>query len=84
MGLNFKKMFTAGAFIVLAATSAIAAPTVYEAEAQADVVTDSIREGAEYSGGKYVSVSMAMDFKVTVEETAVYDITTRVLIKQYD
>jgi len=32
MGLNFKKMFTAGAFIVLAATSATAAPTVYEAE----------------------------------------------------
>ena len=48
MGLNFKKMFTAGAFIVLAATSAIAAPTVYEAEAQADVNAASVKEDAEY------------------------------------
>ena len=84
MGLNFKKMFTAGAFAALAATSATAAPTVYEAEVQAGVNAASVKEDAEYSGGKYVSVSMAMDFKVTVEETAVYDITTRVLIKQYD
>ncbi|HOO51480.1 MAG TPA: hypothetical protein PLK94_09365 [Alphaproteobacteria bacterium] len=84
MGLNFKKKFTAGAFVALAATSVIAAPTVYEAEAQAGVDAASVIEDAEYSGGKYVSVSKAMDFKVTVEETAVYDITTRVLIKQYD
>lgn len=84
MGLNFKKMFTAGAFAALAATSATAAPTVYEAEVQAGVNAASVKEDAEYSGGKYVSVSMPMDFKVTVEETAVYDITTRVLIKQYD
>ncbi len=61
---------------------ASAAPTKYEAEDQTGA---TVKEGAEFSGGKYaVPGSDAMTFTVKVEETAVYDIETKVLIKQYD
>ena len=63
--------------------SAFAAPTMYEAE---DLPGASVAEGAEFSGGKYAKTAdpSGITFTVKVEETAVYDITTKVLIKQYD
>ena len=69
----------------VAATSAYAAPTTYEAESQPGVDTSSIVSAEGFSGGKYVKPgSDGFTFKVKVEETAVYDFTTKVLIKQYD
>lgn len=67
-------------------TSAHATPTVYEAEEQSGVDTSAITSDAtySYSGGKYVQVSKAMTFTVQVDETAMYDIATQVLIHQYD
>ena len=46
----------------------------------------TVVDDADYSGGKYAKPADAsgITFTVTVEETAVYDITTKVLIKQYD
>ena len=63
--------------------SAFAAPTMYEAE---DLPGASVAEGAEFSNGKYAKTAdpSGITFTVKVEETAVYDITTKVLIKQYD
>ena len=63
--------------------SAFAAPTMYEAE---DLPGASVAEGAEFSGGKYAETvdPSGITFTVKVEETAVYDITTKVFIKQYD
>jgi mannan endo-1,4-beta-mannosidase len=63
--------------------SAFAAPTMYEAE---DLPGASVAEGAEFSGGKYAKTEdpSGITFTVKVEETAVYDITTKVFIKQYD
>lgn len=63
--------------------SAFAAPTIYEAE---DLPDASVAESAEFSGGKYAKTAdpSGITFTVKVEETAVYDITTKVLIKQYD
>jgi mannan endo-1,4-beta-mannosidase len=56
---------------------------MYEAE---DLPGASVAEGAEFSGGKYAKTAdpSGITFTVKVEETAVYDITTKVLIKQYD
>ena len=67
----------------IAAASAYAAPTTYEAE---DLSGATVAEGADFSGGKYAKPDDAsgITFTVKVEETAVYDITTKVLIKQYD
>lgn len=67
----------------VAATSAYAAPTTYEAE---DLSGATVAEGADFSGGKYAKPADAsgITFTVKVEETAVYDITTKVFIKQYD
>ena len=67
----------------VAAASAYAAPTTYEAE---DLSGATVAEGADFSGGKYAKPADAsgITFTVKVEETAVYDITTKVLIKQYD
>ena len=67
----------------VAATSALAAPTTYEAE---DLAGATVVEDADYSGGKYAKPADAsgITFTVKVEETAVYDITTKVLIKQFD
>ncbi|MDY6264890.1 MAG: glycosyl hydrolase [Fibrobacter sp.] len=63
--------------------SAFAAPTIYEAE---DLAGATVVEDADYSGGKYAKTAdpSGITFTVKVEETAVYDITTKVLIKQYD
>ena len=74
---------TTTAFAVLSAAIAFAAPTKYEAE---DLAGADIQEGADFSGGKYAKPADAsgITFTVTVEETAVYDITTMVTIKQYD
>lgn len=73
------------AVCAVSAATVFAAPTIYEAEDQAGVDAAAIKSEASYSGGKYVSVSNSpMTFTVKVEETAVYDITTQVLIKQYD
>ncbi|WP_405332173.1 glycosyl hydrolase [Fibrobacter sp.] len=65
------------------AVSAFATPTIYEAE---DLPGASVAESAEFSGGKYAKTAdpSGITFTVKVEETAVYDITTKVLIKQYD
>ncbi|SHK54428.1 glycosyl hydrolase [Fibrobacter sp. UWB12] len=67
----------------IAATSVYAAPTTYEAE---DLSGATVAEGADFSGGKYAKPADAsgITFTVKVEETAVYDITTKVFIKQYD
>ena len=75
---------TLTAFAVLSATAlAFAAPTTYEAE---DLAGATVVEDADYSGGKYAKPADASGiiFTVNVEETAVYDITTKVLIKQFD
>ena len=76
------KTFAAIAAFSMAA-SAFAAPTVYEAE---NLPGASVAEGAEFSGGKYAKTEdpSGITFTVKVEETAMYDITTKVLIKQYD
>lgn len=75
-------VFAAAAWIA----SAHATPTVYEAEEQSGVDASAITSDAtySYSGGKYVQVSKAMTFTVKVDETAMYDIATQVLIHQYD
>lgn len=58
---------------------------LYEAEDQSGVDASAIIESAVHSGGKYVSLSnSAMTFSVEVEETGMYDIETKVRIKQYD
>ena len=75
---------TLTAFAILSAAAlAFAAPTKYEAE---DLTGATVVDDADYSGGKYAKPADAsgITFTVTVEETAVYDITTKVLIKQYD
>ena len=75
---------SAVAFATAVATTAVyAAPTTYEAE---DLSGATVAEGAEFSGGKYAKPADAsgITFTVKVEETAVYDITTKVFIKQYD
>ena len=75
---------TLTAFAILSAAAlAYAAPTTYEAE---DLTGATVVDDADYSGGKYAKPADAsgITFTVTVEETAVYDITTKVLIKQYD
>ena len=75
---------SAMAFVTaVAATSALAAPTTYEAE---DLAGATVVEDADYSGGKYAKTAdpSGITFTVKVEETAVYDITTKVLITQYD
>ena len=64
--------------------SAFAAPTMYEAEDLPGVSAADISVGSD--GAKYVKpddATAGMTFTVKVEETAVYDITTKVLIKQY-
>lgn len=64
--------------------SAFAAPTIYEAEDQPGVSAADISVGSD--GAKYVKpddATAGMTFNVKVKETAVYDITTKVLIKQY-
>ena len=76
---------TLTAFAVLSAAAlAFAAPTKYEAEEQAGVAAADITTDDE--GNKYVKPADAsgMTFTFNAEETAVYDITTKVLIKQYD
>lgn len=82
--MGFKSI--AAASIAVCSLQAFAAPTKYEAELQTGVDASSIVAGADFSGGKYVKPADAagMSFTVKVEETAVYDITTKVLIKQYD
>ncbi|WP_405340209.1 glycosyl hydrolase [Fibrobacter sp.] len=75
---------TLTAIAVLSAVAiTFAAPTKYEAES---LTGASVKENAEFSGGKYAEPTDAsgLSFIVKVEETAVYDITTKVLIKQYD
>ena len=79
--MEFRSFAAIAAFSV--AVSAFAAPTIYEAE---DLPGASVAESAEFSGGKYAKTAdpSGITFTVKVEETAVYDITTKVLIKQYD
>ena len=85
MDFGFKKALSATT-IAAAAISAYAAPTLYEAESQPGVDAASIIAAEGFSGGKYVKPADAsgMTFTVKVEETAVYDFTTKVFIKQYD
>ena len=85
MDFGFKKALSATT-IAAAAISAYAAPTLYEAESQSGVDATSIIAAEGFSGGKYVKPADAsgMTFTVKVEETAVYDFTTKVFIKQYD
>ncbi len=80
--MEFKSIAAIAAFSV--AVSAFAAPTVYEAEAQPGVNAGDV--SADSTGAKFVSKSSGTEFTFTVkvEETAMYDITTKVLIKQYD
>lgn len=79
--MNYKKIIA----FALAGLAASANATMYEAEDQAGVDAAAILSGAEFSGGKYVKPgSDAMTFTVSVDETAMYDIETKVLIKQYD
>lgn len=82
--MGFKSIVAAS--IAVCSLQAFAAPTKYEAELQTGIDASAIAEGADFSGGKYVKPADAagMSFTVKVEETAVYDITTKVLIKQYD
>lgn len=62
-----------------------ATPTLYEAESEPNVDAASIVSAEDFSGGKYVKPgSDGFTFKIKVEETAMYDITAKVLIKQYD
>ena len=85
MDFGFKQALSATT-IAVAAISAYAAPTLYEAESQTGVDAASIVSAEDFSGGKYVKPADAsgMTFTVKVEETAIYDITTKVHIKQYD
>ena len=85
MDFGFKQALSATT-IAVAAISAYAAPTLYEAESQSGIDAASIVAAEDFSGGKYVKPADAsgMTFTVKVEETAIYDITTKVHIKQYD
>ena len=80
--MEIKSIAAIAAFSV--AVSAFAAPTVYEAEAQPGVNAGDV--SADSTGAKFVTKSSGTEFTFTVnvEETAMYDITTKVLIKQYD
>ncbi|PWJ65516.1 MULTISPECIES: glycosyl hydrolase [unclassified Fibrobacter] len=75
---------TLAALMGIAAVASAADAVKYEAEEQTGVTAGDILTGDEYSGGKYVKVGAAMTFTVKVDETAMYDIETQVLIKQYD
>lgn len=78
-------LFTTATLIAAAAAFALAEPTIYEAENEASVAASAIVEDAAFSGGKYVAnEKQKFDFKVTVEETAVYDIVAAVHIHIYD
>lgn len=78
--MDYKKLFA----MALACVAVNANATKYEAEDQTGVDASAIQAADGYSGGKYVKVGEAMTFTVTVEETAIYDIETNVLIKQFD
>ena len=82
--MGFKSIVAAS--LAVCSLQAFATPTQYEAESQTGIDASAIVEGSDFSGGKYVKPADAagMSFTVKVEETAVYDITTKVLIKQYD
>lgn len=81
--MGYKKYMLSAVLAAGVFTNALA--TMYEAEDQAGVDAAAILSGAEFSGGKYVKPgSDAMTFTVSVDETAMYDIETKVLIKQYD
>lgn len=81
MGLKL----TLAALMGVAAVASAAEAVKYEAEEQSGVDASAILSGEEFSGGKYVKPgSDAMTFTVSVDETAMYDIETKVLIKQYD
>lgn len=90
MGLHFnsaiKSAFSFVAFMGLATASfAATTATKYEAEDQPGVTAADIKEDASFSGGKYaVPGSDGMTFSIKVDETAIYKVTTQVLIKQYD
>ncbi|MCQ2105520.1 MAG: hypothetical protein MJZ26_06985 [Fibrobacter sp.] len=86
MGLCYKAPKWAISFATVAGivVSANAAPTKYEAEDQEGIAAADVIAKDGFSGGKYVKVSKAMTFTVKVDETAMYDIETNVLIKQYD
>ncbi|MCQ2107954.1 MAG: hypothetical protein MJZ05_04225 [Fibrobacter sp.] len=81
--MGYKKYMLSAVLAAGVFTNALA--TMYEAEDQAGVDAAAILSGAEFSGGKYVKPgSDAMTFTVSVDETSMYDIETKVLIKQYD
>lgn len=81
--MGYKKYMLSTVLAAGVFTNALA--TMYEAEDQAGVDAAAILSDAEFSGGKYVKPgSDAMTFTVSVDETAMYDIETKVLIKQYD
>ncbi len=84
MGKRFNAVKSAISLVAVVGLTSAANAEKLEAESQAGVDAASVMTGDEFSGGKYVKVSKAMDFTVTVDETAMYDIETQVLIKQYD
>ena len=84
MGKHFSAVKCAISLATILGLSVAANAEKLEAEEQAGIDAASVLTGDEFSGGKYVKVGAAMDFTVTVDETAMYDIETQVLIKQYD
>ena len=84
MEKNFSTAKCAISLAAILGLSAAANAEKLEAEDQAGIDAASVMTGDEFSGGKYVKVGAAMDFTVTVDETAMYDISTSVLIKQFD
>ena len=84
MGKIFSTAKCAISLAAILGLSAAANAEKLEAEDQAGIDAASVMTGDEFSGGKYVKVGAAMDFTVTVDETAMYDIETQVLIRQYD
>ncbi|PBC72817.1 glycosyl hydrolase [Fibrobacter intestinalis] len=70
------------AFFAFAATAAQA--TIYEAESQTSSNTAAaVLDSAGVSGDKYVNAN-GFTFTVSVEESGIYDISTKIWVKQYD
>lgn len=69
---------------LLALAAATAQATIYEAEDQtANNPTATVRDSASVSGGKYVS-AQGFTFQVSVEKSGIYDISSKIWIRQYD
>lgn len=71
------------ATVLFLSVAALATPTVYEAENQELNTNAIILDSTGVSGNQYVQ-SNGITFRVTVENTGIYDLIAQIWVKQYD